>query len=219
VTSWPLRLVTSLTYALHGTLVAVNKAKSILHTASTPVSLGTDTFVARNAVVSGNVTIGNNSSVFYGTVVRGERAPITIGDNTNVQDGCSIHTCSSTVENASTDHPVSIGSNVTIGHQCSLHGCTIEDGALIGMGATVLEGAVVEEGAMVAAGAVVERGSRVKKGEIYGGNPAKMLRKLKEEERAWLVGSADAYVAVAKEHKVRGGMTVLDIAREKGFVA
>lgn len=196
----------------------MNKAKSIINSHSTPVSLGADTFVANNAIVSGQVAIGNNSSVFYGTVIRGERAPVTIGANTNIQDGTSIHTSSSTINGGSHDHPVSIGSNVTIGHQCSLHGCTIEDGAMIGMGATVGIGAVVEQGAMVAAGAVVEEGTRVKKGEIYGGNPAKPLRKLKDEESSWLVGSADAYVDVAKMHKARGGMLAMDIAKEKGFI-
>lgn len=180
--------------------------------------MGSDSFVASNAIVSGQVSIGNNSSVFYGAVIRGERAPVTIGANTNIQDGTSIHTTSSTVQAGSHDHPVSIGSNVTIGHQCSLHGCTIEDGAMIGMGATVGMGAVVEQGAMVAAGAVVEEGSRVKKGEIYGGNPARPLRSLKEDESKWLLGSAEAYAELAKGHKARGGMSARDIAKEKGFM-
>lgn len=198
--------------------VAVNKAKSIINSHSTPVSLGADTFVASNAIVSGQVSIGNKSSVFYGAVIRGERAPVTIGANTNVQDGTSIHTTSSTVQAGSQDHPVSIGSNVTIGHQCSLHGCTVEDGAMIGMGATIGMGAVVEQGAMVAAGAVVEDGCRVKRGEIYGGNPAKPLRSLKEDESKWLIGSAEAYAELAKGHAARGGMSARDIAKEKGFM-
>lgn len=196
----------------------MNKAKSIINSSATPVSLASDVFVANNAVVSGQVSIGPNSSVFYGAVIRGERAPVTIGANTNIQDGTTIHTSASTVSDASHDHAVTIGSNVTIGHQCSLHGCTIEDGAMLGMGSTVGVGAVVEEGAMVAAGAVVEEGVRVRRGEIYGGRNIGVLRALKEEERAWLLGSAEAYVGVAKEHARRGSMGAEDIAREKGFM-
>ncbi len=196
----------------------MNKAKSVINSHAVPVSVAPDAFVANNAVVSGQVAIGSNSSVFYGAVIRGERAPVTIGNNTNIQDGTTISTTSSTVHNAAHDHPVTIGSNVTIGHQCSLHGCTIEDGAMIGMGATVGVGAVVEEGAMVAAGAVVEDGVRVKQGEIYGGRGVGVLRELKAEESTWLVGSAEAYVEVAKEHMKRGRMGAEEIAKEKGFM-
>jgi gamma-carbonic anhydrase len=110
-----------------------------------------------------------------------------------------------------------IGARVTIGHNATLFGCKIEDEALIGMGATVLQGARVERGSMVAAGAVVAPGTVVPAGEIWGGNPAKQLRKLKPEESKFLGESADHYVNVSVEHLKVTSMSLEDIAKSKGL--
>lgn len=116
----------------------------------------------------------------------GDAGSITVGDGTNIQDGTVIRTGPTTLDEHSTD--TTIGSRVTIGHQASLHGCTIEDEALIGMGATLLQGSKVEHGGMLAAGAVLQPGSVVPAGEIWGGNPARHLRSLKPEESKFLSG-------------------------------
>lgn len=145
----------------------------------------------------------------------GDKGSITVGENTNIQDGTTVSTHSSRlgghVQNTT------IGSNVTVGHQASLHGCVIEDEALIGMGATLLEGSTVEKGAMVAAGAIVQPGTTVPAGEIWGGAPAKHLRSLKPEERAFLTESAEHYVNVAAVHLEQANKSLLDIAKSKGM--
>lgn len=156
-------------------------------------------FVAPNANVTGNVQIGKGASVFYNSIVRGDGAQVIIGQGTNVQDGCTISTASAGV--GQNDTPVNLGDNVTVGHAATLRGCTIEDEALIGMGACVLDGARVERGGMVAAGAVVLPGTVVPTGELWGGNPARRLRELKCEEKAFLPRSASLYKDVAKQHR------------------
>lgn len=156
-------------------------------------------FIAPNANVTGDVKLGRKASVFYNAIVRGDAAPVSIGAGTNVQDSATIGTA--LTGTGQTEVAVNIGDNVTIGHSATLRGCTVEDEALIGMGACVLEGAVVEKGAMVAAGAVVLPGSVVPSGQLWGGNPAKLLRSLKPEETAFLPRSAAAYIDLAKQHK------------------
>lgn len=155
-------------------------------------------FIAPCANVTGDVRLGKKASVFYNVVIRGDAAPVTIGPGTNVQDGSTIGTALTGTDQDET--PVSIGSNVTIGHAATLRGCTVEDEALIGMGACVLEGACVERGAMVAAGAVVMPETVVPTGELWGGNPARKLRDLKGAEAAFLPQSAEHYMGLAKQH-------------------
>jgi gamma-carbonic anhydrase len=156
-------------------------------------------FIAPSANVTGDVKIGKGSSVFYNTVIRGDAALITIGEGTNVQDGCTVSTAVSGVGQAETG--VTIGHNVTIGHAATLRGCTVEDGAFIGIGACVMEGATVERGAMVAAGAVVLPGSTVPASEVWAGNPAQCLRDMKPEEAKFLPESASLYSDLAKQHR------------------
>ena len=124
-------------------------------------------FVADNAVVAGDVRLGPRASVWFGSVLRSEVESITIGADSNVQDLSVIHT-----DPAS---PVVLGERVTVGHHVVLHGCTIEDDALIGMGAVVLNGAVIGRGAVVAAGAVVTAGTQVPEMALVAGVPAKVL--------------------------------------------
>jgi carbonic anhydrase/acetyltransferase-like protein (isoleucine patch superfamily) len=133
--------------------------------------IGEETYVADNAVVVGEVTIGKECSIWWGAVVRGDVNSIVIGDQTNIQDGAIIH-C--TYKKAST----TIGNKVSIGHRAIVHGCTIEDAVLIGMGAIVMDNAVVQTGAIVAAGAVVLENTLVESGYIYAGVPAKKVKKV-----------------------------------------
>lgn len=152
-----------------------------------------DAFIAENAVVIGDVEIGEQSSIWYGVVLRGDVERIRIGKRSNVQDGTVVHV---TADKFGTH----IGDDVLIGHNAVIHGCTLEDGAFVGMGAIVLDGAVVEGGAMVAAGALVTPGKRVKSGELWGGNPAKKMRDLTPEQIKGLKMGTDHYVEVAKTY-------------------
>lgn len=143
-------------------------------------------FKARNAIVTGDVTLGADVGLWFGCVVRGDDAALVVGARTNVQDLTMIH--------ADTGAPNVIGSEVTIGHRCVLHGVRIGDGALIGMGAVLLGGSVVGEEALVAAGAVVREGFEVPSGMLVAGVPAKLIRALTPAERKSFRESADGYV-------------------------
>ncbi|WP_417782592.1 gamma carbonic anhydrase family protein [Terasakiella pusilla] len=147
-------------------------------------------FIAENAVLIGDVEIGEHSSIWYGCVLRGDVHEIRIGKRSNVQDGTVIHVTANRFGTY-------IGDDVLVGHNAVIHGCRLEDGAFVGMGAVVLDGAVVEGGAMVAAGALVAPGKRVKSGELWGGNPAKKMRDLTPEQIAGLKLGTDHYVEVA----------------------
>lgn len=129
---------------------------------------GSNCYLADNATVVGEVIMGDNCTVWFNAVVRGDVHSITIGDNTNIQDGAVIH-C--TYQKSKT----TIGSNVSIAHNAIVHGCTIHDNVLIGMGAIVMDDAVIESNSVVAAGAVVLAGTRVEAGAVYGGMPARKI--------------------------------------------
>ncbi len=143
-------------------------------------------FRARNAIVTGDVTLGPDVGIWFGCVLRGDDAPLVIGARTNVQDLTMIH--------ADPGAPNVIGDGVTIGHRCVLHGVRIGRGALIGMGAVLLGGSVIGEEALVAAGAVVREGFEVPDGTLVAGVPAKVMRALTSEERKSLLHSAEGYV-------------------------
>lgn len=144
-------------------------------------------FVASGAKVIGDVEIGEKSSVWYNTVIRGDVHYIKIGDMTNVQDNSMLHVTNGI-------YPLNIGNKVTIGHSVTLHGCTLEDSSLIGMGAIILDGAIVESKSMVAAGTVVKPGFIVPTGKLVGGVPGKVLRDLTKEEIKDFEASAQRYV-------------------------
>ena len=131
-------------------------------------------FVADNATVCGDVKVGEDSSIWFGAVLRAECEPLRIGDRTNVQDNVVVHIDSG--------FPVTIGSDVTVGHGAIVHGCTVEDGVLIGMGSTILDHAVVGEGAIVAAGSLVLSNTVIEPGSIWGGVPAKFIKKVDPEQ-------------------------------------
>lgn len=151
-------------------------------------------YIADGAHVSGDVTIGRDSSVWHGAVVRADIAQVTIGERTNVQDNAVIHVAHA--------HPVTIGDDVTIGHGAIVHGCTIEDGALIGMGAIVLNGAVIGEGALVGAGSLVTEGHRVTPHTVAFGSPAREVRRMSDEEMRSQLESARLYVELARAARI-----------------
>ncbi|RMH00386.1 MAG: gamma carbonic anhydrase family protein [Chloroflexi bacterium] len=132
-------------------------------------------WIADTARVRGNVRLGEHVSVWFGAVIRGDEAPIEVGDETNVQDGAILH--------VSAGFPCTIGRRVTIGHGAVVHGCVVEDGALIGMRATVLDGARVGAGAMVGAGAVVPPGMEIPPGMLALGVPARVVGPLSEKQK------------------------------------
>lgn len=160
-------------------------------------TLGREVFVADTARVIGDVHIGDQTSVWYGTVVRGDVFPIRVGDRVSLQDGTIVHV--TTGRFATT-----IGNDVTVGHRAVLHGCTIGDGALIGMNAVVMDEAVVGAGAMVAAGALVTPGTVIPPGMVAMGSPARPVRPLRDVEREFLTYSASHYVDIAATYLAAG---------------
>lgn len=143
-------------------------------------------FVADTANVIGKVTLHANSSVWYGTTIRGDNERITIGENSNIQENSVLHT--------DMGFPMTLGKNVTVGHQAMLHGCTVGDGALIGIGAVILNGAKIGKGCLVGAGALVTEGKEFPDNQLIIGAPAKAVRTLSEQDVIKLQGNADSYV-------------------------
>jgi len=137
--------------------------------------IGENVYLADNATIIGDVVIGDDCSIWFNTVLRGDVNSIRVGNRVNIQDGTVIHTL---YEKSVTE----IGNDVSIGHNVVIHGARIEDGALIGMGAVVLDHAVIGEGALIAAGSVVLSGTIVEPGSIYGGAPAKFIKKIDPEQ-------------------------------------
>ena len=152
---------------------------------------GEDCFIADNATVVGEVTMGNNCSVWFNAVVRGDVHSISIGDNSNIQDGAVIHCTYNKAK-------VVIGKNVSIAHNAVVHGCTIEDNVLIGMNAVVMDDVVVQSGAIIAAGAVVLAKTVVESGYIYAGAPAKKMKPVGEELQDVFLRTANNYIKYAK---------------------
>lgn len=136
--------------------------------------IGEDCFLAETATLIGDVEIGNNCSIWYSAVLRGDVHYIKIGNNSNVQDNATIH---ATYQKA----PTNIGNNVTIAHGAIIHGCTLQDNVMIGMNAVILDNAVVESNSIVAAGSVVTKGTRVESGSVYAGVPAKKVKDISPE--------------------------------------
>ena len=148
---------------------------------------GTNCFIAQNATIVGDVSMGDNCSVWFNAVIRGDVNSITIGNDTNIQDGAVIH---ATYQKAATV----IGNRVSVGHNAIVHGCTLGDHILVGMGAIVMDNAVVEPYCIIAAGAVVLENTRCESGFLYAGMPAKKIKPITETQRALLDKLPDNYI-------------------------
>jgi carbonic anhydrase/acetyltransferase-like protein (isoleucine patch superfamily) len=149
-------------------------------------SVPASSFVAPNATLIGSVELGDEASVWFGAVLRGDTETIRIGTRSNVQDGVVVH--------SDPGFPVTIGEGVTIGHAAKLHGCIIEDGALIGIGATVLDGAVIGKHALIGANTLIPPGKVIPERALVMGSPGKVVRTLSEEEVEELGWGAKEYV-------------------------
>jgi len=152
-------------------------------------------WIAPNAVVVGNVILGNNSSVWFGAVLRGDNDPITVGENSNIQDNSVLHT--------DPGQPLVIGANVTIGHMVMLHGCTVGDGSLIGIGAIVLGGARIGRGCLIGAGSLITEGKTIPDNSMVVGSPGRVVRELSAEQAAALAHGAAHYVENWRRFKSR----------------
>ena len=148
-------------------------------------------FLASGVKIIGDVEIGENSSIWYNTVIRGDVHYIRVGTGTNIQDCCMLH-----VTNGK--FPLTIGNRVTIGHNVTLHGCTLNDSCLIGMGAIILDGAVIEKNSIVGAGSVVKSGFIVPMGKLAAGVPARIIRDLREEELNEINNAPERYISYAR---------------------
>ena len=146
-------------------------------------------FIAPDAVITGDVVLGENVNIWYGAVLRGDSGKITVGEGTNIQERCVVH------------EETKIGSYCTIGHGAIVHGCTIGDECLVGMGAIVLDGAVIGERCIIGAGALVTGKMNAPAGSMILGSPAKVVKELTEEQMAGLRSNAEHYLELAKNLK------------------
>ena len=148
--------------------------------------LGKNVFIAKNATVIGDVTLGAHASVWYGAVLRGDINRIVVGHHSNIQDNAVLHLAD--------DFPCLLGNWVTVGHSAIVHACKVGDEVLVGMGAVILDGAVIGRQSLIGAKALVTQGTKIPPGSLVLGAPAKVVRKLTKEERAGLKWWAEKYV-------------------------
>lgn len=179
--------------------------ESLIHQLDTflrrPPTLGREVYLASTAVVVGDVRLGDQSSIWYGAVLRGDINYIQVGHHSNVQDNAVLHLAD--------DFPCLVGNWVTIGHLAIVHACTIGDECLVGMGATILDGAVIGAQSLIGANALVTSGTQVPPGSLVLGSPAKVVRALRPEERAGLKHWAEKYVinaAYCRQHGIQVGL-------------
>lgn len=150
-------------------------------------------YISDNATIIGRVALKKNANIWYGTVIRGDENYIVIGENTNIQDNCTVHIAK--------DFPTIIGDDVTVGHGAIVHACTVGNRVLVGMGAIILNGAVVGDDVIIGAGSLIPPGKRIPSNSLVMGSPAKVVRELTEEDRKKLKDSALHYVTLANKHK------------------
>ena len=158
----------------------------------TAPQLGKGAWAAPSADLLGDVRLGARASVWFGAVIRADNTPIAIGEDSNIQDGSVCH--------SDPGYPLTIGARVTVGHQAILHGCTIRDDCLVGMGARILNGAVIEPQCLVGAGALITEGKHFESGSLIVGAPARVARRLTEEEKQALRVSAAHYADKAAKY-------------------
>lgn len=143
-------------------------------------------FIADSSDIIGDVSLGDNSSVWFQTVLRGDQEPIKIGNNSNIQDGTVIHCDKS--------HPTIIGDNVSVGHNSTLHGCKINNNVIVGMGSIVLNGAEIGENSIIGAGSLITQNKKFAPGKLIMGSPAKEIRNLTEDELDSIKNNANEYI-------------------------
>jgi carbonic anhydrase/acetyltransferase-like protein (isoleucine patch superfamily) len=156
-------------------------------------TVGADVFLAPNATILGDVTLGDRVGIWFGAVVRADRDRIAIGADSNVQDNCVVH--------CTPGYPVTIGREVSVGHGAVLHGCTVGDRVIVGMGAIVLNGAAVGEDSLIGAGAVVTEGAQIPPNSVVLGVPGKVVKLTTEEQRAKIRRNAATYVELAGRYR------------------
>lgn len=154
---------------------------------------GGEYWIAPNAVVIGNVIIKQNASIWFGAVLRGDNDPITIGENTNVQDGSVLHT--------DTGFPLTLGDNVTVGHKVMLHGCSIGDNSLVGIGTVILNGAKIGRNCLIGANTLITEGKEIPDNAMVLGSPGKVTRSVSEHQVQMLTASALHYVENWKRYR------------------
>jgi len=164
-------------------------------------NIGKNTWIAPSADVIGEVECGEECSIWFGCVVRGDVNYIKIGSRTNIQDLSMIHVTHYKKADKSDGNPTVIGDDVTVGHRVMLHGCTIEDACLIGMSATILDGAVIAKESIVGAGALVTKNKKFPPRSLIVGSPAKVVRELTDDEVKELYASASRYVEFKKDYE------------------
>jgi len=158
-------------------------------------------YIDDSAVIIGDVVIGNNSSVWCNSVIRGDVNSITIGNNSNIQDLTMLHVSHKNPNKEPTEYgKLTIGDNVTVGHNCCLHACTIKNNILVGMGTTILDNTIINDNILIGAGSLVPPNKELYSGYLYIGNPVKQVRQLSQEEIEYLEYSALHYVKVKNQY-------------------
>ena len=152
--------------------------------------LGEDIYVSENAMVIGDVTLGDEVNIWFGAVLRGDMHYIKIGNRTNIQDNSVVHVTTGA-------SPTNIGNGVTVGHGAIIHGCTIEDDCLIGMGAILMDDAIIGAGSLIGAGALIPPNIKIPKNSLVVGSPGKVIRQIKEVEREMILERPQEYIDLA----------------------
>lgn len=150
-------------------------------------------WIAPSADVIGDVTLGNNVSIWWGSVLRGDNDPMVIGDNCNIQDGCVMHT--------DPGFPLTLADNVSVGHMCMLHGCSIGEGSLVGINSVVLNGAKIGSNCLIGAKALVGEGKEIPDNSLVLGAPGRVIREVSEEQRDLMTKIVASYVARAERYR------------------
>jgi carbonic anhydrase/acetyltransferase-like protein (isoleucine patch superfamily) len=153
-----------------------------------------DYWIADNATVIGTVVLENNASIWFNCVVRGDLDVITIGENSQLQDGCVLH--------VDPGHPLTLGKNVSVGHMAMLHGCTVGDGTLIGIKSVILNDAIIGRNCLIGANSLILERKKIPDGSLVMGSPGKVVRQLTADEIKFVYESASEYAAMAKRYRV-----------------
>lgn len=163
-------------------------------------TLGDRSYIDSSAVIVGDIHLGEDSSIWPLVAARGDVNHIRIGSRTNIQDGCVLHVTRTSIDDAE-GFPLIIGDDVTVGHKAMLHGCTIGNRVLIGMAAVIMDGAEVGDDVIIGGGALIAPGKKLESGYLYVGSPARRMRPLTDEEKAFLKQSAANYVHLKDDYR------------------